>query len=226
MRVQFQYGTDMGEAATDVLQQVQRARREFPSDPTLETPIVYKFDPSQLPILIYGVSGEKDPIKLRTLLDNQIAPLLESANGVSGVAVSGGDQKAIIVDVDPERLRAHNLSLQDVSRRIVQENLNVPAGIAQQSETEYTIRSFGLFRSPKEIAQIPVGISNGQLVSLGQVATVRDDRAETAPFHAPKQRAIRRFNYQQARRRQYSYHVRRSRQENRTGAKAVSQFEI
>ena len=178
IRIQFQYGTDMGQAATDVLQQVQRARREFPSDPTLETPIVYKFDPSQLPILIYGVSGEKDPIKLRTLLDNQIAPLLESAGGVSGVAVSGGDQKAIIVDVDPNRLRAHNLSLQDVSRRIVQENLNVPAGIAQQSDTEYTIRSFGLFRSPKEIAQIPIGIYNGQSVSLGQIAKVRDSHAE------------------------------------------------
>lgn len=182
VRVQFQYGTDMGQAATDVLQQVQRARREFPNDPTLESPIVFKFDPSQLPIMIYGVSGENDPIKLRTLLDNQIAPLLESASGVSGVAVSGGEQKAIIVDVDPDRLRAHDLSLKDVSERIVEENLNVPAGIAQQSETEYTIRSFGLFSSPEEIRQIPVGIFNGQSVVLGQVATVRDAHEETRLF--------------------------------------------
>lgn len=182
VRIQFQYGTDMGVAATDVLQQVQRARRDFPNDPTLESPIVFKLDPSQLPILIYGVSGEKDPIKLRTMLDNQVAPLIESSSGVSGVAVSGGEQKAIMVDVDPERLRAHNLSLQDVSRRIVQENLNVPAGIAQQSETEYTIRSFGLFRSPQEIAQIPVGVYKGQSVSLGQVAKVRDAHAETRLF--------------------------------------------
>jgi HAE1 family hydrophobic/amphiphilic exporter-1 len=178
VRVQFQYGTDMAEAAADVLQQVQRARREFPSDPTLESPLVFKFDPSQLPIMIYGVSGEKDPIKLRTMLDNQIAPLLESANGVSGVAVSGGAEKAIMVEVNPERLRAHNLSLQDVSDRIVEENLNVPAGIAQQSETEYTIRSFGLFRSVEEISQIPIGVYNGQSVSLGQVAKVRNASEE------------------------------------------------
>lgn len=179
VRVQFQYGTDIGTAAVDVLQQVQRARRDFPDDPTLETPIVIKIDPSQLPILIYAVSGESDPIKLRTLLNNQIAPLIESANGVSGVAVSGGQEKAIIVDVDPERLRAHNLSLADVSRRIVQENLNVPAGIAKQGETEYTIRSFGLFRNPDEIAKIPVGVFNGQLVSLGEVANVRNEHSET-----------------------------------------------
>ena len=182
VRVQFQYGTDMSEAAADVLQQVQRARREFPTDPTLESPLVFKFDPSQLPILIYGVSGEKDPIKLRTMLDNQIAPFLESANGVSGVAVSGGAEKAIMVDVDPERLRAHNLSLQDVSDRIVEENLNVPAGIAQQSQTEYTIRSFGLFRSVEEISQIPVGVYNGQSVMLGQVAKVRDAHEERRLF--------------------------------------------
>ncbi len=179
VRVQFQYGTDMGEAASDVLQQVQRARRDFPDDPTLEAPIVFKFDPSQLPILIYGVSGEEDPIKLRTLLQNQIAPLLESANGVSGVTVSGGQERAIIVDVDPERLRAHNLSLRDVTRRIVEENLNVPAGIAKQSDTEYTIRSFGLFRDPSEIGKIPVGIFNGQAVALSQVANVRDAHSET-----------------------------------------------
>src|SRR5918998_2934675 len=46
VRVQFQWGVDIGQAAVDVLQQVQRARRQFPSDPTLENPIVFKFDPS------------------------------------------------------------------------------------------------------------------------------------------------------------------------------------
>ncbi|MDQ3814970.1 MAG: efflux RND transporter permease subunit, partial [Armatimonadota bacterium] len=134
---------------------------------------------SQLPILIYGVSGEKDPIRLRTLLNNQVAPLVESANGVGGVVVSGGQEKAILVEVDPDRLRAHNLALADVTRRIAQENLNEPAGIAKQGNTEYTIRSFGLFTSPEEMALMPVGSFNGQLVSLGQVASVRDAHSET-----------------------------------------------
>ena len=179
VRVQFQWGTDLGEASVDVLQQVQRARREFPTDPTLQTPIVFKVDPSQLPIMIFGVSGEEDPIKLRTLLNNQVAPLVESADGVSGVLISGGQERAILVEVDPDRLRAHNLSLSDVTRRIEQENLNLPAGIAKQGNTEYTIRSFGLFASPDEIAAIPVGSFNGQLVSLGQIADVRDTHPET-----------------------------------------------
>src|SRR4051812_40088157 len=179
VRVQFTWGTDVGQGAVDVLQLVERARQRFPTDPTLQTPIVYKYDPSQLPILIFGVSGEQDPVKLRTLLDNQVTPILESGEGVASAVVTGGEQRAIIVDVDPDRLRAYHLSLNDVSRRIAQENLNLPAGIAKQSNTEYTIRSLGWFTSTDEMARIPVGSFNGQLVSLGQVASVRDSHQET-----------------------------------------------
>ena len=179
VRVQFQWGYDIGQGAVDVLQLVERARQNFPTDPTLQTPIVFKYDPSQLPILIFGVSGEADPIKLRTLLDNEVSPIIESADGVASAVVTGGEQRAIMVDVDLDRLRAYHLSLQDVTRRIAQENLNLPAGIAKQGNTEYTIRSLGWFTSPQEIARIPVGAYNGQLVSLGMVAKVRDSHPET-----------------------------------------------
>jgi HAE1 family hydrophobic/amphiphilic exporter-1 len=174
VRVQFQWGTDIGQAAVEVMQLVERASRRFPSDPTLQTPLVFKFDPTQFPILIFGVSGEKDPVRLRMLLDNQIAPMVEAANGVASASVSGGQQRSIIIDVDPDRLRAHHLVLNDVMRRIAQENLNLPAGIAKQSNTEYTIRSLGWFGSIDELGAIPVGSFNGQLVALRDIATVRD----------------------------------------------------
>ncbi len=105
VRVQFQWGTDIGQAAVDVLQLVQRAKRSFPNDPTLEDPIVYKFDPSQMPILVFGISGMKDSVKLRTLMDNQVSPMIESADGVASATVTGGEERAVIVDVDPERLQ-------------------------------------------------------------------------------------------------------------------------
>jgi len=179
VRIQFQWGTDIGQAAVEVLQLVQRAVRSFPTDATLRTPIVYRFDPTQSPILVFGLSGERDPVKLRTLLDNQICPMVESANGVASAVATGGQERAIIVDVDPDRLRAHGLSLADVMRRLVQENLNLPAGIAKQGNTEYTIRSLGWFTSLEEISRIPIGSFNGQLVSLGDIASVRDEHPET-----------------------------------------------
>lgn len=179
VRIQFQWGTDIGKAAVDVLQQVERARRSFPTDPTLQNPIVSKFDPSQTPILVYGVSGIKDPIQLRTLLDNEIAPLLESADGVAAVTVTGGQTRAIIVDVDPDQLRAHNLSLSQISDAIGRENLNQPAGIAKESQTELTIRAIGLFENPKAIESVVVGNYRGRLVRVRDIAKVRDAATET-----------------------------------------------
>ncbi|HET6383800.1 MAG TPA: efflux RND transporter permease subunit [Armatimonadota bacterium] len=179
VRVQFQWGTDIGQGAVDVLQLVQRAKRNFPSDPTLEDPIVFKYDPSQLPIQMYGVSGINDPVKLRTLLDNEISPMVESADGVAAATVTGGDQRAIIVNIDPDRLRAHNIALSTVVKRLAEENLNIPAGIAKESDTEYTIRSIGWFNSPQEIREVPIGVFNGAIVSLGDIATVTDSHAET-----------------------------------------------
>src|SRR5262249_50198890 len=125
------------------------------------------------------VSGDTDTVRLRTLLDNQVSPILESAEGVGSAVVTGGEQRAIVVDVDPDSLRAHHLSLDQVSKRIADENLNLPAGIARQSNTEYTIRSLGWFLSPEQIAAIPVESFNGQIVALRDVARVRDSHAET-----------------------------------------------
>ena len=182
VRVQFQWGVDIGRAAVDVLQQVQRAQRSFPVDPTLQNPVVFKYDPSLTPILVYGVSGIKNPVQLRTLLDNEISPILESADGVAAVNVTGGESRSILVDIDPESLRSRGLSLQQVSDAIARENLNVPAGIAKNSETELTIRSLGLFQNPKDIESVPVGNYRGRLVLVRDVAKVRDASAETRIF--------------------------------------------
>ncbi len=179
VRVQFNWGTDIGQGAIDVLQLVERARQRFPNDPTLQTPIVYKYDPSQLPIMIYGVSGEDDPVKLRTLLDNTISPIISSANGVASAVATGGEQRALIIDVDPDKLRAYHLTMTEVSNRIVAENIDLPAGIAKESNTEYTIRAEGQFLNPNDAANIPVGSFNGQIVSLSQVAHVSDSHQET-----------------------------------------------
>ena len=107
-----------------------------------------------------AVSGMSDSVKLRTLLDNVVTPIIESANGVAAAIDTGGLQRSIIVDVDPDKLRAYKLTLNEVSNRIVQENLDLPAGVAKQGATEYTIRSLGYFTSMKEAAAIPVGSFN------------------------------------------------------------------
>ncbi|MEO7715471.1 MAG: efflux RND transporter permease subunit [Capsulimonas sp.] len=182
VRIQFGWGTDVGQAAIDVLQVVERARQRLPNDPTIQSPTVFKFDPSQQPILVYGVSGIDDPVKLRTLLENEVSPLVEAANGVASAVTTGGNTRSILVNADPDRLRAYGLGIDDISKRIMQENLNLPAGIAKQSNTELTIRSLGWFDNPSQIAQVPIKSTNGRIVTVGDVATVTDSQQEQRLF--------------------------------------------
>ncbi|MEI7833007.1 MAG: efflux RND transporter permease subunit [bacterium] len=182
VNIQFNWGTDMGQAAVDVLQLVERAKRRFPSDDAIQTPIVSKNDPNSMPILNFGVSGENDPVKLRSLLDNQITPMLESCDGVASATASGGLQRAILVNIDPVKLNAHHLTMNDVIRRISAENINQPAGIAKQGDTEYTIRSLGWLTSLDALSQLPISSPGGQTITLNQVAEVRDEYQEQRTF--------------------------------------------
>jgi HAE1 family hydrophobic/amphiphilic exporter-1 len=178
VRVQFDYGVDIDAAAIDVMQAVQRAKRGFPNDPTLTEPTVFKFDPSTLPILMYGVSTKQNLIKVRTQMINDIAPLIESAGGVAQVNVGGGQDRAIMVNVNTDRLQALGISISDVSNRIKEENIALPAGIVSESNVEYSIRSIGYFESVDELRKIPLKNVNGQLVTLDQVAEVKDESQE------------------------------------------------
>lgn len=182
VRVQLNYGVDVNKAAVDVLQYVQRARRSFPNDNTLQDPIVFKFDPSTAPILVFGVSGLNDPVKLRTLLQNDISPMIEAAGGVAQVTISGGQDRAVLVEADSRKLEAFGVTLPDLVRRLQAENISVPAGIARDGATEYTIRSQGYFRSVDEARHLPLGTYNGRLVTLGEVAKVTDGAQEQRVF--------------------------------------------
>lgn len=182
VRVQFRWGTDVGQAAVDVLQIVERARQRFPNDPTLDAPTVFKFDPTQMPIMNYAVSGENDPVKMRTLLDNEITPIIEGADGVASAVATGGNSRAILVNVDPVKLQAYHIGINDVGKRLIQENQNVPAGIGKQSNTEYTVRSLGWFISPQQISKVPLTSVNGRIVTIGDVATVQDSQQEARMF--------------------------------------------
>lgn len=178
VRVTLNYGVDVDKAAVDVLQLVQRARRSFPNDPTLDPPTVAKFDPNTFPVLMLAVTGIDDPVKLRTLLKNEIAPILESAGGVAQVNISGGQERAIMIDVDPVRLQAYGLTLRDISTRIQAENISQPAGIAKDGENEFTIRSQGYFTSLEDAENVPITSVEGRQVLLKDIATVRDQAQE------------------------------------------------
>ncbi len=183
VRIQFKYGVDVDKAAIDVMQQVQRAVGRFPKDPNISTPQIFKFDPSTTPILVYGVSSKRDNlVKLRDRIINELSPQIEAAGGVAQVNISGGQLRAVIVDVDPSKLQARGLSISQVSRRIQEENISQPAGISIEGRTQYNLRSIGYFRTLEDIRNVPVGTINGSQITLKEVASVRDANQDITSY--------------------------------------------
>ncbi|MBS1719970.1 MAG: efflux RND transporter permease subunit [Armatimonadetes bacterium] len=183
VRAQFNYGVDVDKASIDVFQQVQRAQGRFPNDPNISSPTIFKFDPSTQPILIYGVvPANGDLVKLRERMNNELSPQIEAAGGVASVTISGSQDRAILVEITPEKLRAYNLTLADVSRKLQSENLALPAGSAIQGKTRYNLRSYGYFKSLDDLRKVPISTVNGKPITLAEVATVRDATPEITSY--------------------------------------------
>ena len=181
--LEFAPGYDMAQAALDTLQLVQKAQRQFPTDdPTLQAPTVQKFDPNSLPILVLGVSGISDPVRLRSVLTNEVKPILESAEGVGSADVAGGQERAIVVQFDSQSLLARGLSSQDLVTALSKENQNVPGGTAYEGNQQLLVRSYGWIQSLRELQNIPVGRTNGKLIPLKAVARVLDSHLDSTSY--------------------------------------------
>ncbi len=174
VRIQFNYGANIDQASMDIAQAVQRAKRGFPNDPNISEPTVFKFDPNSLPILSYGITGKGNLIQLRDRMVNDISPIIEAAGGVAQVNVSGGQDRAIMVDVDPSKMQSFGVSINDVSSRLQKENISLPAGTAIEGHTQYSIRSIAYFKSLDELRKLPIKNVNGSIVTLDEIADVRD----------------------------------------------------
>jgi hydrophobic/amphiphilic exporter-1 (mainly G- bacteria), HAE1 family len=182
--VEFGPSTDMRTAALDLLQQVERAQSQFPTgDPTLKAPTLQKFDPNAFPVLILGASGISDPVRLRTVLTDEIKPILESAEGVATAEVEGGQERAIMVHFESQNLLARSLTSEDLVQAIATENQNVKGGTARDGKLQLLARTFGWLQNLDDLRAIPVGRSpGGRLVPLRSVATVTDSYKEPSSF--------------------------------------------
>ena len=180
---QFYFGTNIDTAAVDVQQQIDRIRAQLPNDPNLQQPQVAKFDSNSLPVLRFYVNDPNMTLRdLSDLYTNQLADEFASVSGVAAVSVSNDVQRAIMIEPDSNALAANGLSLQQITTRIQQENINLPAGVVQVGPNEYQIRSNALLQSANEIGELVVATKNGAPIRVRDVARVSDSISEQRVF--------------------------------------------
>lgn len=174
--VEFEWGTLLDFAAQDVRDKLSWLTDILPED--ADSPMVVKFNMSDMPILFYGITGMEDTIKLRQYVKDNVKTRIERLDGVASCWISGGLEREINVFIDRDRLEAYNLSISQVIETLRRENLNVSAGHVTKGYTEYLIRTLGEYKSLAPISNTIVGISNDTPIYIKDIATVRDTHKE------------------------------------------------
>ena len=171
--MEFEWGTDLDFAIQDVREQIDIVMDLLPDD--AEDPFALQFDPTEMPVLEFGVSGEGELHETRRVLDNDVVPQLERLSGVAEVNILGGQEREIQVELMPDRLRRHDIAVFDVMESIYASNLDLPGGdVTLGGSEELLVRTLGSFESLEEIDDVPVPGGSG-LYFLGDVAAIEDD---------------------------------------------------
>ncbi|MDE0102011.1 MAG: efflux RND transporter permease subunit [Bryobacterales bacterium] len=178
VRVGFDYGVDIDEAANELRTRLDRRRRYLPED--MDPPSMYKYDSSQYPIMYLAVSSDSmDAKELRHFVEKQVQPRLERVPGVAAFSVRGGLRREIQVNLDLKKLRALDLSIPEVVQALRNENMNRPAGPIAEGRFEVLLRTRGEFQSLEEISNVVLTTRAGIPVHVLDIATVVDGHEDT-----------------------------------------------
>ena len=173
----FKWGVNLDEASNDIRDRLEFSKKTLPEE--IETPIVFKFNTSSLPVLFMGISSSKEYYpQLYHLVDKQISDYLKRIPGVGAVQIYGGLERQINVELDKAKLQGYNLSVERIAKRLREENITLPAGNLKSGYLDYTLRLPGEFSTPEEIKNIIIASEGQKMVYLKDVAKVEDSFKE------------------------------------------------
>jgi HAE1 family hydrophobic/amphiphilic exporter-1 len=170
--VTFVWGTDIDVAAQDIRGRLEDQLDELPEE--VSQPQIRKFDVTNFPVVILGISSQLDPVELTEIIDKEIRHRFSRIPGVAQVDIWGEYDREARIEIDPGRLRALQLPLAKVLEGIRDANLDRPAGEIEDGRLDVRLRAPAEYRDLDDIRQTVIAIRNGAPVTIGQIATVKD----------------------------------------------------
>ena len=170
--LEFEYESDLSEAANNIRDALSLVEDALPDD--AEQPMIFKFSSSMIPILMYAITAEESYEGIQSILDERVINPLNRVDGIGSVMIMGSPVREIAVDIDPRKLEAYNLTVEQVGGILQAENLNMPTGTVEMGQMSYPMRVEGEFENSDHIEDIVLGSFNGQSIFLKDVADVRD----------------------------------------------------
>ena len=173
--VEFELTVDMETAANDVRDKVAQAQRFLPRD--CDPPTVSKADADASPILMVAVkSAQRSLLELSEIADLTFKEQLQTISGVSAVMIWGEKRYSMRIWLDPAKLAGYQMTPLDVRNAILRENVELPAGSIEGTNTELTIRALGLMTTPQEFNNLILRQTGDQVVRVSDIG-----RAELSP---------------------------------------------
>jgi multidrug efflux pump subunit AcrB len=196
--VEFQVSADMNRAVQDVRDKVAAVQPNFPRD--AKQPYVSRFDGDNAQPTVYLslLGQERSARELSLLADQVVRKRLERATGVARVDVGGMTVRQVRIDLDPQRLRALQLTPGDVSTALQRANADMPVGLLTGDREDAIVRVEGKVKDAKEFANVVVASRNGMVIRLADLGTLvererepdsisRDDGVPSISFQVYKQ---------------------------------------
>ncbi len=175
--VEFQIGTPIDRATTDVRDAVAKVRSDLPQ--SILEPQVRRIDIDGGPIVYYAVStSSMSEEQLSWFVDDTISKRLLAIAGVAQVNRSGGVNREIRVDLDPARMESMGITAGEVNQQLRQVNLDAAGGRAQVGGSEQSIRVLGSARTAGQLGDRRLTMLDGRVARLRDIAEVRDGVAE------------------------------------------------
>lgn len=177
VKIYFQPGVDIRTATAQVTSVSQTVLKQMP--PGVNPPLILNYSASTVPILQLALSGKGlSEQQLFDIGQNQVRTGLVTIPGLAMPYPSGGKQRQVQVDLNPDALQARGLSAQDVGTAIAAQNQINPAGFVKIGPAQYTVRLNNTPGSIEALNDLPVKVVNGATIYMRDVAFVRDGSAQ------------------------------------------------
>jgi hydrophobic/amphiphilic exporter-1 (mainly G- bacteria), HAE1 family len=172
--LQFTLTRNIDAAAQDVQSMIARAARQLP--PQMPAPPSYsKVNPGDFPVIFLSLRSSTLPLTaVNEYAESTMAQRISMVDGVAQVQVMGAQKYAVRIDVDPRKLSAHGLGIDEVASAIQGANVNLPTGTLYGQQKSFTVLADGQLMRASSYAPLIVAYRNGNPVRLDDVASVYD----------------------------------------------------
>lgn len=182
--LQFDWGTNVTDAANDARDLLELTKRKLPDD--AEDPIIYKVNSALFPVLVYGITADKNYAGINNIIQDEIVSPLQKIKGVGSVVYIGQPVREISIDVNPQKLSAYGISIAQLAAILKAENINVPGGNIKVGINDFAVKVPGKFNDIDEIRNVALINFQGNIIRVKDVAAVTDGYKEKDEFARSK----------------------------------------